>query len=167
MTSLDLPGPAVTAVLGLVCALMAVAEAIDCYKCTSINGKNEGCEDKFDTGISTVELIARNCVYGFFKGTHCIKLKGEKEDGTRITVRDCSDGDWGSHCGDIRYVYGNQEQKIYGCLEACDQDGCNSAISLRPSFVVVTLLVSISIVLLTRLQSPSLLSERGAHSSSS
>ncbi|RUS72740.1 hypothetical protein EGW08_019490 [Elysia chlorotica] len=104
-----------------------IAQAIDCYKCTSIDGKVDECEDEFKRDRTTVHLISRQCVYGYFKGTHCIKLKGLREDGVRITVRDCSDGDWGSHCGDIRYLYEDKQQKIDGCLEACDHDGCNAA----------------------------------------
>ncbi|GFO18615.1 hypothetical protein PoB_004512000 [Plakobranchus ocellatus] len=110
--------------------IFAGSDAIDCYKCTSIDGHLGECDDEFDRGISTVHLIARECVYGYFKGTHCIKLKGLREDGVRITVRDCSDGDWGSHCGDIRYLYGDKQQKIDGCLEACSHDGCNAATSI-------------------------------------
>ncbi|KAI8797130.1 U-scoloptoxin(05)-Sm1a, partial [Biomphalaria glabrata] len=53
-------------------------EAIDCYKCTSIDGATEECEDKFDIGMSTVHFIQRSCQYGYFKGTHCIKFKGER-----------------------------------------------------------------------------------------
>ncbi|KAK3786540.1 hypothetical protein RRG08_020921 [Elysia crispata] len=138
----------------LLVLLMAVfshiAQAIDCYKCTSIDGKVEDCEDDFDRGISTVHLISRECVYGYFKGTHCIKLKGLREDGVRITVRDCSDGDWGSHCGDIRYLYGNKQQKIDGCLEACDHDGCNPATTTalgRSSFLMASLFLVLGIKL--------------------
>ncbi|XP_059174670.1 uncharacterized protein LOC131954869, partial [Physella acuta] len=55
-----------------------MVDAIDCYQCTSIDGGIEECEDTFDVGIRTVHLIKRSCFYGFFKGTHCIKLKGKK-----------------------------------------------------------------------------------------
>ncbi|CAG5122309.1 unnamed protein product, partial [Candidula unifasciata] len=53
-------------------------QAIDCYKCTSINGTSEECEDTFDRGSKTVHLIERGCFYGLFRGTHCIKFKGER-----------------------------------------------------------------------------------------
>lgn len=116
----------------LIMSIISVAFGIDCYKCTSFNGMTKDCDDVFDRGINTVYLIERECDYGYFKGTHCIKLKGMREDGTHIMVRDCSNDDWGSHCGDIRYLYGNEEQRIYGCLEACDHDGCNAATSIVP-----------------------------------
>ncbi|GFR85298.1 hypothetical protein ElyMa_004170100 [Elysia marginata] len=129
---------------------LSPAQAIDCYKCTSIDGKVNDCEDDFDRGLSTVHLISRECVYGYFKGTHCIKLKGLREDGVRITVRDCSDADWGSHCGDIRYLYGDKQQKIDGCLEACDHDGCNAATSTtqaQSSFLFCSLVLAIGVKL--------------------
>ncbi|XP_055876894.1 uncharacterized protein LOC129924631 isoform X2 [Biomphalaria glabrata] len=117
-----------------------MVEAIDCYKCTSIDGATEECEDKFDIGMSTVHFIQRSCQYGYFKGTHCIKFKGER-DGTKITVRDCSNSDWGSHCGGIRYQYdGATEQMIYGCLEACAHDGCNTARQRAPLLPLVLML---------------------------
>ncbi|XP_076460217.1 UPAR/Ly6 domain-containing protein bou-like [Babylonia areolata] len=108
-------------------------EAIDCYKCTSINGANQACEDPFKQDLSTVDFIARNCQYGYFGSTHCIKLKGVKEDGTRILVRHCSNSDWGKNCGDIRYSESSEsddeedEERIQGCLTTCNFDGCNSA----------------------------------------
>ncbi|KAK7507905.1 hypothetical protein BaRGS_00000870, partial [Batillaria attramentaria] len=91
---------------------------------------NKECEDQFNRDLSTFHLISRDCQYGYFSGTHCIKLKGIKEDGTHILVRHCSDSDWGKNCGDIRWNSGEpgkDEEKIYGCLVTCDYDGCNSA----------------------------------------
>ncbi|XP_059173764.1 uncharacterized protein LOC131954219, partial [Physella acuta] len=64
-------------------------------------------------------------------------------DGTRITVRDCSNDDWGHHCGDIRFMHGEEEQMIYGCLEACARDGCNSAKTLRPPTPLILLATSL------------------------
>ncbi|PVD39276.1 hypothetical protein C0Q70_01904 [Pomacea canaliculata] len=114
--------------------------SIDCYVCTSINGSNKVCEDKFERNLDTFHMIERNCQYGYFKGTHCIKLKGTKEDGTHILVRHCSDANWGSHCGDIRYLDHSMEERIIGCLESCDFDGCNSAPPTRPSSLFLCLL---------------------------
>jgi hypothetical protein len=49
-------------------------------------------------------------------------------DGTEILVRQCGDNDWGSHCGDITYINGDSgAEKVTGCLETCDHDGCNAA----------------------------------------
>ncbi|BFZ17905.1 hypothetical protein BsWGS_20944 [Bradybaena similaris] len=130
--------PALTSILTLTLGFVSAVHAIDCYKCTSINEMNDECEDKFDTGMGTVQLIERECFYGLFRGTHCIKFKGEREDGTKVIVRDCSDSDWGSHCGDIRYLFGDKEQMITGCLAACSHDGCNTAAAHAPSCLLVT-----------------------------
>lgn len=111
-------------------ALLATGAAIDCYVCTSINEQNKECEDDFNRDLSTFHLISRNCQYGYFSGTHCIKLKGKKADGTQILVRNCADSDWGKNCGDIRWNSGEpdkDEERISGCLVTCDYDGCNSA----------------------------------------
>ncbi|CAL1540414.1 unnamed protein product [Lymnaea stagnalis] len=136
----------VSVILGLLCNAV---DAIDCYKCTSIDGGTQECEDEFDRGMTTIRFIERGCSYGLFKGTHCIKFKGEKEDGTKILVRDCSDSDWGSHCGDIRFLFGEEQTKIYGCLEACKHDGCNGARAHAPiSLLVLGLLPAIAIVTL-------------------
>lgn len=62
------------------------------------------------------------------------------EDGTHILVRHCSDANWGSHCGDIRYLDHSMEERIIGCLESCDFDGCNSAPPTRPSSLFLCLL---------------------------
>ncbi|CAG5119554.1 unnamed protein product [Candidula unifasciata] len=119
--------------LPLLLRLISTVQAIDCYKCTSINGTMKECEDEFNLSVSTVHLIQRECKYGHFRGTHCFKLKGERDDGIKITVRDCSDGDWGSHCGDIRYLEENGEHRIKGCLKACDHDGCNRSSGSDPN----------------------------------
>lgn len=105
------------------------AFSIDCYVCTSLNGKNQPCEDEFQKDLSTSLFINRTCFFAYFKGTHCIKLKGIRADGTSILVRQCGDYDWGSHCGDILYDSGDGrgEELIDGCLESCDHDGCNLA----------------------------------------
>ncbi|BFZ03518.1 hypothetical protein BsWGS_06557 [Bradybaena similaris] len=133
--------------LALVVRFISTVQAIDCYKCTSIDGMLKECEDKFDRGMNTVHLIKRECVYGHFKGTHCFKLIGEKEDGTKITVRDCCDGDWGNHCGDIRYLQGDEEHRITGCLGSCDHDGCNRSECLSPN--ILTLLSLSAVVIFT------------------
>ncbi|XP_069124883.1 UPAR/Ly6 domain-containing protein bou-like isoform X2 [Argopecten irradians] len=101
--------------------------AIDCYVCSSLQHGNPDCEDKFDQNLKTAVFIARKCDFGFFKATHCIKLKGTREDGTSILVRQCSNEDWGSHCGDIKYEIGDSSEMVYGCLETCNFDGCNSS----------------------------------------
>ncbi|OWF34536.1 hypothetical protein KP79_PYT24871 [Mizuhopecten yessoensis] len=52
--------------------------AIDCYVCSSLQHGNRDCEDKFDQNLKTSVFIARSCDFGFFKATHCIKLKGTR-----------------------------------------------------------------------------------------
>ncbi|XP_022318967.1 uncharacterized protein LOC111121826 isoform X1 [Crassostrea virginica] len=105
------------------------AFSIDCYVCTSLNGQNQACEDKFQRDLTTSLFINRTCYFAYFKGTHCIKLKGIRADGSSILVRQCGDYDWGSHCGDILYDAGDgREELVDGCLESCNHDGCNSAI---------------------------------------
>ncbi|KAK3583596.1 hypothetical protein CHS0354_039417 [Potamilus streckersoni] len=106
--------------------LLGYVLGIDCYQCYSFNGMNEKCEDKFRTDVTTEHLIKRDCFYGYFRGTYCIKLLGTKKDGSTILVRDCSDNDWGRHCGDITFDFDNGKEDIKGCLETCDYDGCNS-----------------------------------------
>ena len=54
------------------------ALAIDCYVCTSVDEDNKACIDPFDLGLDTYHLIERNCMYGYFRGTHCIKLTGQR-----------------------------------------------------------------------------------------
>lgn len=61
------------------------AFSIDCYVCTSLNGQNQACEDKFQRDLTTSLFINRTCYFAFFKGTHCIKLKG-----IRGNSRNCS-----------------------------------------------------------------------------
>lgn len=111
----------------IIYAIIPYANCIDCYHCTSLGGEHKECEDTFQTDITTEHLISRNCYYGYFKAHFCIKLKGTREDGSSILVRQCSTTDWGSHCGLIQYEAGGRLEDIDGCLEACDFDGCNSA----------------------------------------
>lgn len=111
------------------------AFSIDCYVCTSINGGNKDCEDEFIPNYSTAKLIERECVYGLFRATHCTKLTGRREDGSTIVVRHCADADWGRHCGAIWYETSKsgEHERMYGCLVACDKDGCNASGRARPS----------------------------------
>ncbi|CAI9729525.1 Hypothetical predicted protein [Octopus vulgaris] len=103
--------------------------AIDCYVCTSINGGNQDCEDRFTSSMATVKMIQRECNYGLFRASHCTKLKGKREDGSTIVVRNCAKTDWGRHCGAIWYVKDESKdpERLYGCLVSCDTDGCNTA----------------------------------------
>ncbi|ESO93379.1 hypothetical protein LOTGIDRAFT_161950 [Lottia gigantea] len=137
---------------GILCVLFTILTpviSIDCYACTSLGGNNEGCEDSFERTLKTVHFIARDCYYGYFRGTHCYKLKGERADGSSIMVRHCSDSHWGSHCGDIKYTNEhNVEEKIKGCLETCDHDGCNTATQKQFNFSLVIMAVLMTSALL-------------------
>lgn len=67
------------------------------------------------------------------------------EDGTEILVRQCGDGDWGSHCGDIMYYNGDKgAERVNGCLETCNHDGCNKA--SKQSYYTAGLVVFFSIM---------------------
>lgn len=76
------------------CVLAVTGVSIDCYVCTSINGSNKVCEDKFERNLDTFHMIERNCQYGYFKGTHCIKLKGTKGELTNLP-RELDKPEWG------------------------------------------------------------------------
>ncbi|KAL5018246.1 hypothetical protein ScPMuIL_003968 [Solemya velum] len=122
--------------------------AIDCYVCESLGGANELCEDKFQRGVNTYEFIDRECEFMYFKANFCIKLKGKRADGSSILVRQCSRRDWGTHCGDIRYLVGEREERIQGCLESCDFDGCNSSQGLRSTltFLLPLIVTAVGVV---------------------
>ncbi|XP_064612153.1 uncharacterized protein LOC135476156 [Liolophura sinensis] len=115
--------------------------AIDCFVCSSVDGTNKDCEDTFTRTLATAQFIQRECTYGFFKATHCIKLKGKREDGSTLIVRQCGERDWGRHCGDIQYVDGMGTERIYGCLETCDMDGCNHGVKMAASMILLLLCV--------------------------
>ncbi|KAH3869499.1 hypothetical protein DPMN_032668 [Dreissena polymorpha] len=125
--------------LGLVYAIIPTVAAIDCYHCASLQGDHKECEDVFARDITTEHLIARDCMTGYWKGSHCIKLKGKRIDGTTILIRQCAISDWGSRCGIIEFdAKGNHKfEDIDGCLESCDYDGCNIATTPLHSFVII------------------------------
>ena len=69
-------------------------------------------------------------------------------------VRQCGNNDWGSHCGDIKYLIDEATEKsesIKGCLESCDTDGCNGAHAHNQYLgVVITIFALISIAMIQR-----------------
>lgn len=136
-------------------------EAIDCFKCVSINGANPACEDPFHNNF-TSDLLESPCMggrknrNGLFPATACLKLAGRYADGNyeKMVVRSCA-LDSGSltldtelvrmsHCGsfvlDGRYVN--------GCLQSCaDGDGCNRTSSDRSvSWLRITFAVLVSLL---------------------
>lgn len=115
-------------------------EAIDCFKCVSLDGKNPACEDPFHNNF-TSDLLEAPCMggrkgrNGLFPATACLKLSGIYGDtGETIVVRGCA-LDSGtlttdteiirmSHCGGLYF----DERYVNGCLQSCDDgDGCNRA----------------------------------------
>lgn len=68
------------------------------------------------------------------------------EDGTEILVRQCGDDDWGSHCGDIMYINGDKgTERVKGCLETCNHDGCNKA--SKQLFSLTAVLMALSTII--------------------
>lgn len=126
------------------CLLYAVIKSvltIDCYDCKSRNGENPLCEDTFLKDTSTFHLIERNCFYGFWRAQYCIKLKGTREDGSTIMVRQCAVQNWGSHCGLIQFETAKGLEDVDGCLETCDFDGCNTSTTYKQHYLPLFLSV--------------------------
>lgn len=65
----------------LPCFLLTPADAIDCFKCVSMNGDNPACEDPFHNNF-TSDLLESPCMggrkgrNGLFPATACLKLAG-------------------------------------------------------------------------------------------
>ncbi|KAH3869497.1 hypothetical protein DPMN_032666 [Dreissena polymorpha] len=80
---------------------------------------------------------------GYWKGSHCIKLKGKRMDGTSMLIRQCATSDWGSVCGLIKFdsKANNNFEDIDGCVETCESDGCNTATT--PIYNIAIILSSV------------------------
>ncbi|KAH3869485.1 hypothetical protein DPMN_032658 [Dreissena polymorpha] len=77
----------------LISCLFLSAAAIDCYHCASLQGDHQECEDVFARDITTEHLIARDCMTGYWKGSHCIKLKGKRSESLfLLRICTCSTG---------------------------------------------------------------------------
>ncbi|XP_057364547.1 uncharacterized protein LOC130685280 isoform X2 [Daphnia carinata] len=119
---------------------ITTVNAIDCFKCVSVNGENPACEDPFHNNF-TSDLLESPCMggrknrNGLFPATACLKLAGRYDDtGETIVVRGCA-LDSGtlttdteiirmSHCGGLYF----DDRYVNGCLQSCDDgDGCNRA----------------------------------------
>ncbi|XP_012937082.1 uncharacterized protein LOC101864060 [Aplysia californica] len=115
------------------------ADAIGCFKCTSINHKNPECEDTFNnTGKFYEEdcWASRRGRTGPFPGTQCIKMIAEDASiNYTVVVRNCVVDDGGtnseteigrqSHCGWMRVLKYNG-RRMRGCILSCDTDACNA-----------------------------------------
>ncbi|KAG6464520.1 uncharacterized protein LOC115453150 [Manduca sexta] len=142
---------------------ISISQAIDCFKCVSMNGRFPACDDPFHNNHS-LQMLESPCMGGrkgrdgLFPATSCIKIAGVFDDtGESITVRGCG-LDSGtattdteiirmSHCG--RFYY--NDRYVHGCLQSCnDADACNSApattftfLLLSPYFTFIFLLTQI------------------------
>jgi len=119
------------------------ASGIDCYVCTSINKSDPYCEDSFNTSYPGVDYLQKECMgyrkerRGYFPADHCIKIAGvsTKNYSHTIMIRTCA-LDSGtltadteivrmSHCG--HFIFDNTP--FSGCVQSCQTDGCNGAVS--------------------------------------
>ncbi|XP_063697102.1 uncharacterized protein LOC134828075 [Culicoides brevitarsis] len=127
-------------ILNILLLISGTADAIDCFKCVSLNGNNPLCDDPFHNNVTTAILESpcmggRKGRDGLFPATSCIKIAGTYDDTHEtLTVRGCA-LDSGtlttdteiirmSHCG--RFYY--DDRYVHGCLQSCnDADACNSS----------------------------------------
>ncbi|XP_076371935.1 uncharacterized protein LOC143257321 isoform X2 [Tachypleus tridentatus] len=125
--------------------LLLDVEALDCFKCVSIEGDNPACEDPFHNNYTT-DVLESPCLAGrkhrngLFPATSCIKLSGKYGDtGESMIVRGCA-LDSGtltidteivrmSHCGGFYF----DERYVSGCLHSCSDDACNGSLSIFTS----------------------------------
>jgi len=128
--------------------------SIGCFKCVSMNGDNQACEDTFHNNVSDQYEIpcrgGRKGRDGLYPASDCLKITGTYDDSNdSIMIRGCA-LDSGtlttdteiirmSHCG---YFYFN-ERYVRGCIQSCnEQDGCNAAHLLQAgSTALVVLLI--------------------------
>ncbi|GBL77132.1 hypothetical protein AVEN_12766-1 [Araneus ventricosus] len=117
--------------------LKAGSHSLDCFKCVSVGGDNQPCEDPFHNNY-TKDILEAPCWAGrkqrdgVFPATACIKLSGIYEDsGETMVVRGCA-LDSGtltidteivrmSHCGGFYF----DNRYVSGCLQSCSEDACN------------------------------------------
>ena len=71
------------------------------------------------------------------------------EDGSTIVVRHCADADWGRHCGAIWFEKSEsgEHERMYGCLVACDKDGCNGSGRRQPANLLLLVGMSVAVTL--------------------
>ncbi|XP_053206073.1 uncharacterized protein LOC128390386 [Panonychus citri] len=139
-------------------------DAIDCFKCVSIDGKNSLCEDPFHNNYSSEVLespcwAGRKNRNGKFPASACIKLSGTFESsGVSMVVRDCA-LDSGSlttdtelvrmsHCGAF-YFDGDY---ISGCVQSCFEDACNNSNKINFSLSMLLSFLSLPLLIVNNLQ---------------
>ena len=119
-------------------------QSLDCFKCVSVGGNYQPCEDPFHNNY-TKDILEAPCWAGrkqrdgVFPATACIKLSGVYEDtGEKMVVRGCA-LDSGtltidteivrmSHCGGFYF----DKRYVSGCLQSCTEDACNFASHEEP-----------------------------------
>ncbi|GIZ03656.1 uncharacterized protein CEXT_481591 [Caerostris extrusa] len=122
--------------------LLKGSHSLDCFKCVSVGGDNQPCEDPFHNNY-TKDILEAPCWAGrkqrdgVFPATACIKLSGIYEDtGETMIVRGCA-LDSGtltidteivrmSHCGGFYF----DNRYVSGCLQSCSEDACNRSVSI-------------------------------------
>ncbi|XP_052098775.1 uncharacterized protein LOC127733457 [Mytilus californianus] len=134
--------------------------ALSCFKCSSRNHDNPGCDDTFmnPDGANSAYLESdcwapRTGRTGLFPATQCIKVVVDDEDnGNHVIVRDCvvDNGDMKSeteigrlsHCSAMGTRLEFNDVRSSGCIEVCDTDACNTGKIPEILYsVLITLLV--------------------------
>ncbi|GFQ83005.1 uncharacterized protein TNCT_334411 [Trichonephila clavata] len=136
------------------------SHSLDCFKCVSVGGDNQPCEDPFHNNY-TKDILEAPCWAGrkqrdgVFPATACIKLSGIYEDsGETMIVRGCA-LDSGtltidteivrmSHCGGFYF----DNRYVSGCLQSCSEDACNTSTSVYSSnwLWILTLFISMKYI---------------------
>ncbi|XP_045467997.1 uncharacterized protein LOC123676255 isoform X1 [Harmonia axyridis] len=136
---------------------LKTAQAIDCFKCISMNKDYPPCEDPFHNNF-TMDIYESPCMGGrkgrdgVFPATSCVKITGTFEDNEEtIMIRGCA-LDSGtlttdtelvrmSHCGAFYY----DNRYVHGCVQTCnDADACNNSFKIR-SNIETTLILTIAV----------------------
>ncbi|BFY98169.1 hypothetical protein BsWGS_01209 [Bradybaena similaris] len=137
-----------------VLCFIVYAEAIGCFKCTSVNHQNPECEDTFN---NTGKFYEEDCwAYrkgrtGVFPGTQCMKMIAVDESiNYTVVVRNCVVDDGGtnseteigrqSHCGWMKVIKYNG-RRMKGCILSCDTDACNDSNTMRTCLMLIAVSV--------------------------
>lgn len=152
----------------MVAGMLCGVQGLGCYVCQSIDGDNPYCEDPFNATYpnDTRDFFREDCRAGrkhrngLFPATACVKVSGTYwHSGETLVIRTCA-VDSNSlttdteiarvehSCGLFDFVANatddpDKVHRLSGCIDVCDNaDGCNSSMSLVPSFIVlITVLI--------------------------
>jgi hypothetical protein len=73
-----------------------LVEAIDCFKCVSLDGNNPACEDPFHNNF-TADILESPCMggrkgrNGLFPATACLKLSGVYGKANELSLKKYTD----------------------------------------------------------------------------